>query len=245
MRTHEEFEALIPIYALGGLASAEGAELEAHLQVCALCRQQYREAMTVVSLLARAAEPVEPSPEMRSRLFARVEADLARRATQARQKAPRRAWLTRPVWVWMALGMLILVAALAWFMTRPPSSREPSTIAEVLSDPKVRKIVLQPSRDAPGAWGEVYMVPGHWRAVLKVGGLKPLPPEQGYQFWFLRSGEEPYAADVFNVGPDGTNTLFVQAHEDVAHFNGWGVTIEPRSGVSKPTGPFIMWGSAP
>jgi anti-sigma-K factor RskA len=87
----------------------------------------------------------------------------------------------------------------------------------------------------------MYMVPGQSAAVLQVKGLKPLTPDQAYEFWFIR-GKDPQPSNVFTVNPDGSFTLLVQANDTVEKFNAWGVSIEPRSGVSKPTGPIVMLG---
>jgi hypothetical protein len=120
-------------------------------------------------------------------------------------------------------------------------SAEQRAIASIMSDPNVHKVTLNGTTDAPDAFGEVYMVPGHSQAVLKVGGLAALPADKGYEFWFFRGGE-PQPSNVFLVNPDGTNTVLVQANDKVENFKGWGVTIEPRAGVPKPTGTIVILG---
>jgi hypothetical protein len=139
------------------------------------------------------------------------------------------------------IAALALLAVGAWMVARTTQSPEQQDIVRILNDPNVQKIALQGTKDAPGAWGEMYMVPGHSQAVLKVGGLQPLASDKGYEFWFFREGQ-PQRSDVFTVNADGTNTVLVRANDKVENFKGWGVTIEPRAGVEKPTGTIVILG---
>ena len=74
-----------------------------------------------------------------------------------------------------------------------------------------------------------------------MNGLQPLAEDKGYEFWFFRNGD-PQPSDVFTVNPNGTNTVLVNANDTVEKFKGWGVTIEPKAGVPKPTGPIVILG---
>lgn len=249
MGSHESLQELIPIYALGGLSAAERKAFKQHLAECSDCRKLLVSESAIVQMLPRSVESVEPSRETKAKLFARIDADLAR--TQAPQRQvewvpaesktkPRRSWFAQPVFAFAVLALVALVGIAGWlFLNR--QTPEQGDIAAILGDPNVQKIALAGTKDAPNARAEMYMVPGHSQAVLVVSGLQPLPQDKGYEFWFFRGGD-PQASNVFTVNPDGTNTVLVQATDKVENFKGWGVTIEPKQGVPKPTGTLVIVG---
>lgn len=249
MVSHEDYQELISMYALGALSKTEREQLRQHLGECDACRAQYRQEQALAQLLAQAVEPVEPSRETKLKLFARVDADLAQEHARAqaalprvvKQAPPRRRWFAQPVFAFALVAALALLAIGGWMVLNNLASPDQQTIAAILNDPNVQRVALNGTPDAPNAWGEMFMVPGHSQAVLKVGGLQPLPPDKGYEFWFFRNGE-PQPSDVFTVNGDGTTTILVRAKDKVENFQGWGVTIEPRAGVPKPTGPIVIVG---
>ena len=124
-------------------------------------------------------------------------------------------------------------------MNRP--SPEQQQIAAILNDPNVQKVALAGTKDAPNASAEMFMVPGHSAAVLQVKGLPPLAPDRGYEFWFIRN-QSPEPSNVFDVNADGASTVLVKAADKVENYNAWGVTIEPKQGVPKPTGTLVILG---
>ncbi len=249
MATHPEFEELIPMYALGGLPDAERKRLQAHLAECPDCRALLLEEQAIVQTLPRGVTPVAPSPEAKLKLLARVDADLAA-ATEARPAAPartvsaphvKRSWFARPAFAFAALVILGVLALGLWLVLQNLPSSEQQQIAAILSNPNVQKVSLNGTPDAPGASGEIYMVPGQTQAVLRVNGLPPLPEDKRYEFWFIR-GEDLQPSNLFTVNAAGTTTLLVKANETVENYNAWGVSIEPRAGVTKPTGPIVIFG---
>ncbi len=250
MAVSDPFEELIPMYALGGLTPAERRQIQAHLQECANCRKRLQEEQAIVQMLLRAIEPVEPSPQTKARLFARIEADLAQTGAPARPaivtRTPaskaRRAWFSQPVFAFAVLAALVVLALGAWLFVQTIQSPEQRAIAAILNDPNVKKVTLPGTKDAPGASAEIYMVPGQSQAVLRVTGLSQLPQDKGYEFWFIKGQEPPQPSNVFTVNPDGTMTVLVKAKDQVQNFNAWAVSIEPRTGVPQPTGTIVILG---
>lgn len=246
--THQEYQAWIPMYALGGLGNPEYDLLKAHLALCASCRVLYQQELATVGLLAQAADSVEPSPETKRKLFARVDADLAQRGTavNVQQPArvplpPKRAWFRQPVFAFAMVALLALLAIGGWLLLANRPSAEQQQIAAILNDPNVQKVALGGTKDAPNASAEMFMVPGHSAAVLQVQGLEPLPADKGYEFWFIRN-QSPEASNVFTVNAAEATTVLVKAPDKVENYNAWGVTIEPKAGVTKPTGALVILG---
>ena len=69
---HEEYKEMLVIAALGALAADEERALAAHLSECPSCRAERRELEDTAVMLAHAAPPVAPSPELRSRILSRL-----------------------------------------------------------------------------------------------------------------------------------------------------------------------------
>lgn len=248
MGSHDYIQNLLPMYALGGLSKTEREEVKQHLAECSECRKLLRAEIAIVQMIPRSVEQVEPSRETKTKLFARVDADLASAvAPQRRQQSvravsvPRRSWFAQPVFAFAVLAILALLAVGGWLALKNQPSAEQVVINEIVSHPNVQKIALAGTKDAPNAQAVVYLVPGRSQAVLLVSGLQALPQDKGYEFWFFRGGD-PQPSDVFTVNPNGPTTILVHANDKVENFKGWGVTIEPRQGVPKPTGTLVLAG---
>jgi anti-sigma-K factor RskA len=245
MSSNHHFDDQIAIYALGALFGEEKADLEAHLRECASCSAQLREARAVVNLLPRSVEPIEPSPETKRKLFARVEADLSQAAPQTRtapeagSTVARRARLSLPA---LAFGLAaILVLVLIGLLAAPlvDQFNRQREIATILNNPNAQTRVIGGTKDAPSAQGKLVAAPGETHAVLVVGGLKPLPPDKTYEFWLIR-GAQAVPAGLFNVDANGSSTLLIAAAESLNTYDKLGVTIEQRAGEQTPKGTLVM-----
>jgi anti-sigma-K factor RskA len=71
---HGEISALLPAYALDALTVPEREAAERHLDACAECRRELAELRDTTALLAFAAPPAQPRPEVKAALFERVAA---------------------------------------------------------------------------------------------------------------------------------------------------------------------------
>ncbi len=246
MSLNRHFDDQIAIYALGSISGKEKEELEAHLRDCASCRAKLLEARALVNLLPRSVEPIQPSPETKRGLFARVEADLAqappvrpRTVPAARSTGPRGMRLSIPTFaVGLAAVLILLVVGLvgASFASQLIEQRE---IAAILNNPSSQTRVIAGTKDAPTAQGKLVAAPGETRAVLLVNGLTPLPPDKTYEFWLIR-GAQPVPAGLFNVDANGDATRLVTAPQDISAFDKLGVTIEQRTGEQTPKGTLVM-----
>jgi anti-sigma-K factor RskA len=111
MMEHQELLELAALLPLGTLSAEDERRLEAHLQDgCAECEAAIRASAEVVDALALTVAPLEPSPELRTRLLARAaEEGAARRSSPpGRLRAPRRARIAAG----LALAASVLLAAL-------------------------------------------------------------------------------------------------------------------------------------
>lgn len=71
---HEDYKQLLALEAVGALDSEERARLAEHLSSCAECREELREMTDAAASLLYTVAPVQPSPELRAGILARVRA---------------------------------------------------------------------------------------------------------------------------------------------------------------------------
>jgi Anti-sigma-K factor rskA/Putative zinc-finger len=71
---HEDYKQLLALEAGGALDPEERARLEEHLPSCAGCREELREMSDAAASLLYTVAPVQPSPELRAGILARVRA---------------------------------------------------------------------------------------------------------------------------------------------------------------------------
>lgn len=130
----EQMEALLAVYALGGLTEEEAAEVEAYLAKDFQAEALLQEMMHTTAMLAHLAPAVQPSATLEYELFARVEADAAQYAARITASAPvtrqtavsqpgrmqrwwqeLRGWLATPLasGVSLAVAGLVLIWALS------------------------------------------------------------------------------------------------------------------------------------
>src|SRR5438067_12040973 len=99
--THEPFETLAPVYAVGALDGDDLGRFEAHLREgCAECADAIRASSEALAALGHAATPTMPPPHVRDALLRRVDAS----------SRPRR---TRFGWVRWAVATTAAAAAAA------------------------------------------------------------------------------------------------------------------------------------
>lgn len=109
MSAHDELLALAEMAALGELEAADRARLDAHLAAgCAECAAAMRRGAELADELAAVVTPMDPSPERRDELMARVHEDALARTPAAR----RRSW--QP-WALAASALLALALGVRLF----------------------------------------------------------------------------------------------------------------------------------
>jgi anti-sigma-K factor RskA len=130
--THEENKEMLMALALTALDESEARALEAHLQSCADCRLGMDHWRESAALLAFEARPLEPSPELRTRILQDLEtaSDLEKRTESLNAnrtaasnvtelpRVSRRTWTSVQTWGPIAAALvfvaLILSLAMLW-----------------------------------------------------------------------------------------------------------------------------------
>lgn len=263
--THDELRTQIDAWALGALPEAEARRVEAHLAECPACQAEAGAAGAVAVGLARSAPHHEPSPAVRAKLMAVVEAGASSRHADARplvvrerpSLAARTGWLVAAAalllsayltWDGLRLRDLVatlssqlaeakaLVAASETRIATLQSAAERGTSAmAVLTAPDLARIDLAGQPDAPEARARAF-----WSRergmVFSASKLPPPPPGKTYQVWVLTADPAPLSAGLIEPDPQGRVDVVFATPPDIPQPKAVAVTLEPSGGVPAPTG---------
>ncbi len=247
MSRETHVDELIVWYALGALATDERAQVEQHLATCTQCRATLAEAQGVANMLSQSIKPITPSRRVKRNLMARVDADLAAVRPRTSMAVRAREWWASWGRGWapaVAFASLILVLAFGWwnFTLQDELSRTRKVLSEV-TNPSTLVATLPPAVNAPhDAQAKLFVAADYTSALLAVGGLKPLGPDQTYEFWLIRGGQS-VPAGCFNVDQHGNGRLQVQSVESVGNFDQAGITIERGCALSPTLSALVFVGS--
>jgi len=252
--SHEPFETLAAVYAVGALDDDDLAQFEAHLPTCAVCQAALREAQDALARAMLSTPPLAPPAEAREALV--------RRVGRARG-ADRRSWLT-----WAAATAVVAAAAAGftgtWVAVRYEArlgqmARETAAVkerlarneaslreqvalyrgaVELLRDPATRVVELRGQGPAAGASGRMIWNDaggGH----LFVAGLPPAPAGTTYELWTI-AGQTPRPAGLFGVDAAGRGAHRVPPGAAGGAVQVFAVTLEPEGGAPAPTGPIVL-----
>jgi anti-sigma-K factor RskA len=205
----DQFEELIPAYALDALGEDERRALEHHLRECERCRSELRAYREAASSLAYATPLLDPPPGLRERVLGEARADLAPRAPAGRNR------LRRPRLVFAApIVAAAAAAAIAVLLVAGHGSN--TSWVRTATD----RVALS------GGKG-VVVVSGSRGALLT--SLADAPSGKTYEAWVIR-GKQPVPAGTFRSGARPVILTVPVRHGDVV-----AVTVEPGAGSKAPT----------
>jgi anti-sigma-K factor RskA len=253
----EELEELAAGSALGALEAADEARFRAHLPTCGRCAALLTEYRAVVATLPEALAPIEASPDLRGRILAAAEADLARderpqpgrlpEVSAARE--PRAATPPRRLspWALPLAALFAVTVGLGYWNYRLQEQVQTEAAALQLQEQALAAIAaggrhweLAGTDQAPRAAGVLVQAPDDPRPVLLVRNLPDLPPEQTYQAWVIRGGTP---ADAGLLGPTERGVRVARLERPLDGAETVALTIEPRGGSRAPTGRIVLAGN--
>jgi anti-sigma-K factor RskA len=203
-------------YALGALEPDEVVRFKAHLDECAICRDELAAFEQVAGALPMAA-PQYPAPRaLRRRVLGQIHAEAketAARRAPARPSVPR----FRPAWAGALAGAVAVAAAVVIAVGTGGSGTH--VYAASLGQARVR------------------VSDGH--AELIVDRLPQLSSGNIYEIWLQRPGGTPQPTKAL-FGVTHTGAADVGVPGDVRGVSQVEVTAEPAGGTTAPTTPAVI-----
>lgn len=221
------FDADVAPWVLGALDDANAAQFQVHLRGCPACSAAVEELRRVTDQLPMAVPQVAPSPDLKARLMADVEADPRAVRAPVRQRRPRRSWR-----IAMAPAAALATVLLALGVVGG---------ALVLDDdgPVTRSVAMQ----APDGVDARLVVDGDGRGTIVLDDMPQAPAGRVYQVWLKRAAADPRPTHtLFTVREDGRAR--VQIDEPVADGEAVLVTAEPDGGSEVPSAAPVLAASA-
>jgi anti-sigma-K factor RskA len=231
---HENFKGQLPAYLLGALEPGERADLEHHLEGCAECKAELAWLEPATSTLAADVEQFAPSPELKQRVMAAVDADLEQhplpvpdpievQAPSRKERERRsRGWLSgvfRPAVIGVvAAALFVGVVAGVALNGGGESSPEGPT----------RQVVTGSSTIGADA----VMVASDGTGTLKMSNLKPPDEDQVYQAWIQRGQEIVPTESLFVPNRKGSAVASIP---DMSGVTAVMISAEPKGGSKQPT----------
>jgi hypothetical protein len=208
----------------------------------------------VAAELALAAEPVEPRPELKAALFARIastpqlpaEEEPAERETAVEEAVPaptpgpaelraRRRWFSRPAAILTAVGAAVVIfigGAFVGSVLAGGSSYQQQQ-ASALAELNAASDVQRATADVAGG-GSATLV---WsadlqRSALIADGLPKLADGKVYELWYIADGA---ATPAGTMVPGDSGAAWRVLTGEMTPGATVGVTVEPRGGSDQPT----------
>ena len=266
---HEDYQEMLAGRALNALDDADLRELDEHLATCADCRQELAALSDAASLMAYGAPPVEPRAEVGMQIMDQVRSGRAVRAEpladvipiqQRRQMSPGSNLLKLAA----AIAFVALMIGLGFMWRRDLGLRrevarlsqevntqqrelereqerlqsEREAIA-LLTAPDAKRTELSGTQEAKDAHATFAFDRQTGRAVLLTEGLPATPADKAYELWFIANGR-PLPGKVFTVDASGRAAISDQVPPEARGRAVFAITLEPKSGVSAPTGPIYL-----
>ncbi len=227
--THEEFESVAALDALGIAELGELAAMRLHLVACAPCRVARDEFNRATSMFALALAPIPPPPYLRARVLSETSQDA--RALANRWWLATAATLFIGLWGWRELDVR---ASRTVIERLQQQNARLSAEITALASADTRTIALTGREVAPSASAKVFLEPDRRRALVFFHDLPANPGDKSYQLWIIRDSK-PVSAGVFDVSESGKASIVIENLPVATEINGLAVTLEPRGGVAQPT----------
>lgn len=215
----------VAAYALGALDAGEVQAFEAHLETCAICRDELFAFQEVVAELPVSVLACEAPKRLRRRVMAAVAAE----PKPGWRESPRRSWIPQLSGSRPRLGMAVAAVAAVVAIAA-------GALTLGGGNPVHTRVI---TARVTGSTGSAQVRLTGDRAELVVRNLSPPPLGQIYEVWLRRRGHAPApTSPLFSVNSHGAGDVEVSG--SLRGVNQIMVTPEPAGGSPAPTHPAVI-----
>ena len=227
--THETYESLAALDALGAALPDEHNVLHSHLCACPDCRSASDEFIVTAAMLGVQLDPVDPPQMVRPRILRLIR----NRPSLTRWIWPAAAVLFLLLWGWREMAIRQQRDAIARL---EQNNQKLSSVIASLSSRDTRTIALTGQEMSPSASARVFLEPSQRRALVFFQNMPANANDKSYQLWILRADRpKPQSAGTFNITASGSASITIENLPVATEIRGLAVTLEPRGGVEQPT----------
>ncbi len=265
--SHEEFENIAALEAIGAATRDEQEALRDHIAQCDACGAALEEMTHAASLFARGLEPVNPPPSVKRALMNAIQTGHRKESGGARTTVGPGRWLL-PVAATIAICLLAwsqmlllgqrekvqqaeskaeLTARQARELADQKNSleRENQRLASLLasiSSASTHTIALGGQPMAPAASAKVFLDTSGRQAFVFFHNLPANPNDKSYQLWVIPVDGVPQGVGVFDVDHNGSASMVLQNLPVATTIKALAVTMEPKGGLPSPSGEMYLMG---
>jgi anti-sigma-K factor RskA len=253
----ERMQEQAALHVLGALTPAEAVEFKKAMQANPELKEFVARLSIATGALAGAVPLVEPPPQLRAKILARV-APPQKVVLLPERKAVRFSWLPWPLAAGLAVVCLILFTQDSQLKQQVGAqaaqinelNRVAKSLQSATNDLQQAVVALQETNrlanlriamlnslmtDAPKAVAVSLWDESKQEGVFVVQNLKGLPAGKDYQLWVLDNGTKPVDAGVFHVNADGSGRTDFKAKLPIKVAGKFAVTEEVKGGAASPT----------
>jgi anti-sigma-K factor RskA len=261
--THDD----LALYALQALSMEESQIAREHLARCAECRGELARLEGGLAALAMSVEQQPLPPGARERFMQKIAEEPGTSAAgrggadvvpiRRERRLGAAGWLG---WI-AAAAMLVVAVGLGMEISHLRSalderngrlealqaarSRE-AKVAELLSSPRARKVVLTTPKAAPAPTGRAVYQASRGELIFQASNLAKIPSEKTYELWIIpANGSAPIPAGLFRPDEAGNGAVILPEIPSGVEAKAFGVTMENAAGSKTPTAPILLAGTVP
>src|ERR687889_358459 len=242
---NERFEDLKDAYVLGALPEEERSSFEDYLAAHSERQAEIDELGAVAGLLAFSPQEQEPSPELRSRIMALVEAEAAPRRDARRSVSARIGDYLSVRALAFGAAALLVIGLLSWNVLLQGQVQDlqgrvqdaqgqvqdlQAQVKEAQEQQPSPTIELEGSWADKGANAQVVSINKN-QAILVAKDMPSVPEDQTCEIWVI-SNDVPKPSGLFQPDPNMTATPITNS---ITKADVIAVTVEPAGGSEQPT----------
>jgi anti-sigma-K factor RskA len=236
---HLVFKENLAAYALGSLDADEISALRDHLQTCDTCRAELADYQRVGAALLTALPPQAPRPGLKRALQKRLPVGTVRTRMPFKWSLSQ---IALAGVLTLLVGLNILTVSQVYSLKQEQAEITNQYISEqtaiaMLAYPSTKSLAF----DQNGITGSLLI--DKQRNLLAVFAWHlPIPPTgKAYQMWLIDpQGDRTNGGFITPESGYPFAMAVIKSPKSLTDFIGFGVTLEPFSGSTKPTGPRIL-----